>query len=168
MPTGRWRTRIWAVLLVIVIGALSVLQYFSAQELHDTLSAAQTASNAVQSDAAVELAKARQELIAKQVENDSKGRLIISLATGLSAVTAALTAIFGVLVAVSTYTEGRRKEEQDRRDALRKELESREKERQDRLDAAKRELDAREKERLDRLAAALNQTLDRLVSTDTR
>ena len=100
---------------------------------------AETSAGPSTSKDQLEREKTRQELIGKQIENESKGALPISLAAGLSAAVAALATVLGAILALRGY-----------------------------LDAREKEIEARNKERQDRLGAALNETITRLVSVEWR
>jgi hypothetical protein len=91
----------------------------------------------------IERERAREELIGRCIENEAKSLIQNLLATGFSALAAALVTIAGAILAVRGY------------------LDTREKERQDRLDT-------RQKERADQLATMLNETVTRLVSNEAR
>jgi glycosyltransferase involved in cell wall biosynthesis len=140
----------WAILFLGLAILLAGLQVWNAYSMRDVVRSAEQAVDQGAPKDRLDRENARLDLITKQIANDSKAMLPISLATGLSAAVATLAAIVGAMLAYSTYAAAREKEQQDR------------------LDATRKELQAREQDRQDRLGAALNETLGRLVSTEWR
>ncbi len=138
------------VLFLILASLLAGLQVWNAYSLRAVVRSAETAADPATPKDRLDSEKARQELIGKQIENDSKGEVPISLTAGLSAAVATLTAIVGAILALRGYVDAR------------------EKDRQDRLEASAKELETREKERQDRLGTALSETFTHLVSTEWR
>jgi glycosyltransferase involved in cell wall biosynthesis len=142
MPRGSqsWQYLVYFFLAVAVV--LIGLQIWSAVSTSYLVSDAKQAVAAGQKED-LEREKARQELIGRRIENETKGLIQNLLATGFSALAAALVTIAGAILALRGY------------------LDTREKERQDRLDTDR-------KEREDQFAKMLNDTITRLVSNEAR
>jgi hypothetical protein len=140
----------WVLLFLVLAAILAGLQVWNAVSIYQVVRNAETAAGPAMPKDKLEQEKARQELIGKEIENESKGAMPISLAGGLSAAVAGLATVLGAILALRGYLDAREKE-----------LKARDKERQDRLEA-------REKDRQDRLGAALDETLTRLVSAEWR
>ena len=150
MPARAERSLHWVLVFLALASILAGLQIWNAISISEVVRSAETAAGPTTPKDELEREKARQEAISKQIENQSKGVMAISLAAGLSAAIAALATILGAILALRGYLDARERERRDRLDADRKLLESREKERQDRLDTA------------------LNDTLTHLVSAEWR
>jgi len=140
----------WVLLFLILAAILAGLQVWNAVSVYQLVRNAETAAGPAMPKDQLEQEKVRQEVIGRQIENESKGALPISLAGGLSAAVAGLATVLGAILALRGYLDAREKE-----------LKAREKEEHDRLEAQR-------KDRQDRLGAALDETLTRLVAGEWR
>ena len=104
----------WVLLFLGLAAILAGLQVWNAVSVYELVRSAETAAGPATPKEQLEREKARQELIGKQIENESKGALPISLAGGLSAAVAALATILGAILALRGYLDARDKERQDR------------------------------------------------------
>src|SRR6266478_5222657 len=100
----RWQHLIYAFLLLSLL--LIGLQIWSAYTTSVIVGEAQhTAINASKDE--VDRENARQELIGRRIENESKGVLENNLATTLGALAAALVTISGAILALRGYIDAR-------------------------------------------------------------
>jgi glycosyltransferase involved in cell wall biosynthesis len=113
-PVRSWKTLRWAALFLALALLLAGLQVWNAYSIRAVVQSAETTVAAGATKDALERENTRQTLIGKQIENDSKGMLPVSLTAGLSAAVATLAAIVGAIVALSGYVGTREKERQDR------------------------------------------------------
>lgn len=132
-PRRSKRSLLWFLVFMALAVALAGLQVWNAVSISRVVETATTSVAPETPKTQLDREKTRQELIGKQIENEAKGALPISLASGLSAAIAALATILGAILALRGYLDAREKEQEDRREAEAKELASREKERKDRL-----------------------------------
>jgi hypothetical protein len=105
-----WQYLVYFFLLVAVI--LIGLQIWSAFSTSGIVSAAKQAVATGQEDD-IEHERAREELIGRRIENEAKGLIQNLLATGFSALAAALVTIAGAILAVRGYLDTREKERAD-------------------------------------------------------
>lgn len=138
-PERAEKLLLWVLLFCVLAAILTGLQLWNAFSISHVVQNAETAAGPLTPKDKLDQEKTRQEVISKQIENESKGAVPISLAGGLSTAAAGLATVIGAILALRGY-----------------------------LDARKKELKAQEKDREDRLAAALNQTLTHLVSGEWR
>jgi glycosyltransferase involved in cell wall biosynthesis len=164
MPRTTSRRNSLILLLLAVLLGLGGLQVWSALATREVVDRALRAE-APGGVADLEREKARQELIGKVIENNSKALLQTNLVSALGAGLGVIISVSGGLIALFGYFDAREKERVDR-------LEADAKARADRLDAETKarddRLQAEDKARRDRLAAALGDTLGRLASGDSR
>lgn len=104
----------WALVVLALALVLAGLQVWNALSVYEVVKTAQRAVAPTASDEQLKREKDRQELIGKQIENESKGALAISLAGGLSAAVAALATVLGAVLALRSYLDTRAKEREDR------------------------------------------------------
>ena len=110
---GSERLRLVVYAFFAIAFVLSVLQIWSAISIHQMVTQAETAStSSPRTD--LEREKLRQESIAANIENQSKGLIASSLATQIGALLAALVTIVTAVLALRTYVDTREKERQDR------------------------------------------------------
>ncbi len=109
----RRSSRSWQYAVYIVLGIAIALQVWSAISTQSIVNEARQEAGKLTEDN-VEVEKNRQELISKQIENGTRGVIETILATGFSALAAALVTIGGALLAWRTYADTRTKERQDR------------------------------------------------------
>jgi glycosyltransferase involved in cell wall biosynthesis len=93
-------------------------------------------------------AKTRQEVVNLRIQNEMRGFLWNSLLIATGPMIAAFSAVVAGLIGLRKYFDERRKENEDRAEAQRKEQE------------------AREKARLDRAATELKEAMDRLIDAE--
>lgn len=137
---GQWRNLTYLFLLIAVV--LTCVQIWAACSMQGITQQAMTQAERTTRKPDIDLQKARQDLVAAQVANQSRN-FLETLAGQLGALIATLVTVSGAILALRTYLDDRDKERRDR-------------------------ADAREKERQDRLAASLSETLSRLVGTEAR
>jgi len=109
-PSKKWQYAI----VYVVLGIAIVLQLWSAISTQNIVNEARQYALKLSTKDNVELEKTRQELIGKQIENSTRGVIETILATGFSALAAALVTIGGAILAWRTYADTRAKERQDR------------------------------------------------------
>ncbi|MEJ0044857.1 MAG: hypothetical protein WDN04_00900 [Rhodospirillales bacterium] len=113
-PPRSEKTLHWVVLFLALAAVLALLQAWNAYSMRAIVQTAEMAADPTAPKDQLERARARQELIGKQIENDSKGELPISLTAGLSAAVATLAAILGAFLTLRGYVDARDKERHDR------------------------------------------------------
>jgi glycosyltransferase involved in cell wall biosynthesis len=110
----RGSSRNWQCAVYVVLAFAIVLQLWSAISTQNIVNEARQYALKLSGKDNVELEKNRQELIGKQIENSTRGVIGTILATGFSALAAALVTIGGAILAWRTYADARTKERQDR------------------------------------------------------
>ncbi|HTR16725.1 MAG TPA: glycosyltransferase [Acetobacteraceae bacterium] len=104
----------WVLLFLALAAILAGLQVWNAVSISQLVRNAEIAASPTTPKDQLERETARQELINKRIENDTKGALPIGLTAGLSAAVAALATILGAILALGGYLDAREKERQDR------------------------------------------------------